>query len=161
MLEQIEFENSKKSDHELRLEETDKIAERIKLGEKVATEVITAYDDEERWRKDAEKFQAASRSTEADAKDDKRSLDRALDKSLFLVLKQRESWTLPMTPNQEGESLRQTAERALRIHCGDKLESQVLGNAPFAHFKLKYSKKYQEHTGSRGEKVFHTYKRIN
>lgn len=38
-------------------------------------------------------------------------------------------------------------------HCGEKLDIQVLGNAPWAVYKLKYPKKIQEKVGKTGEKV--------
>lgn len=42
----------------------------------------------------------------------------------------------------------------MKVHLGDDFQAQVLGNAPFVHFTLKYSKRIQEVTGARGEKVF-------
>ena len=53
-----------------------------------------------------------------------------------------------------GESLRNTAERALKNMCGQDFSALVLGNAPFAHAKVKYPKNYQEETGVRGQKIF-------
>ena len=100
-------------------------------------------------------FFIASRKTEADEKNDTKSIHRKLDKSLFLVIKNEKNfWTLPMLDNVQGESLRQTADRALKNICGQDFNAQVLGNAPFAHAKVKYSKNYQEETGVRGQKIF-------
>ena len=59
-----------------------------------------------------------------------------------------------MAHHQNGETLRQTAERALIENCGDEFQAQILGNAPFSHFTNKYSKKFQESSGVRGEKIF-------
>ena len=41
----------------------------------------------------------------ADEKDDKTSLDRSLDHSLFLVLKNNNSWTLPIAHNEKGKAV--------------------------------------------------------
>ena len=93
----------------------------------------------------------------ADENDDKTSLDRSLDHSLFLVLKNKnswtlkDSWTLPTAHNEKGESLRDSAERALALQ---DISAQVIGNAPFIHYKNIYSKKYQESSGKIGEHVF-------
>merc|ERR1739844_79509 len=154
MLDSIEFEQSKKSDHEMRHEEDQMYAEMKKRGEPIPAEranIITAFDDEDRWKKDADKFKPASKTTSADETNDKTSLDRALDHSLFLVLKNQDSCTLPMSHNEKGESLRKSAERALASH---EINAQVIGNAPFTHFKNKYSKKYQEFSGKCGEQIF-------
>ena len=65
-----------------------------------------------------------SHSLGADETNDKTSLDRALDHSLFLVLKNQDSWTLPMSHNEKGESLRESAERALALH---EINAHVIG----------------------------------
>jgi len=154
MLDSIEFELSKKSDHEMRHEEDQMYAEMKQRGEPIPVEranIITAFDDEDRWKKDADKFKPASKTTSADETNDKTSLDRALDHSLFLVLKNQDSWTLPMSHNEKGESLRESAERALALH---EINAHVIGNAPFTYFKNIYSKKYQESSGKCGEQIF-------
>ena len=156
-LQQLEMEQSKKCDHELRIEQDFKLLEMKKRGENIPADklnVNTAEDDLEIWRKDADKFQIASRTTEADAKNDTQSSNRKLDKSLFLVIKNQKHWTLPMLDHVQGESLRNTAERALQNTCGQDFSAQILGNAPFAHAKVKYSRNYQKETGVRGEKIF-------
>jgi hypothetical protein len=38
-------------------------------------------------------------------------------------------------------------------HCGQNLDIRVLGNAPWAVYKYKYPRKFQEKTGKTGEKV--------
>ena len=66
-------------------------------------------------------------------------------------MKNNSSWTLPIAHNQNGESLRDSAERALALQG---VSAQVIGNAPFIHYKNIYSKKYQESSGKIGEHVF-------
>ena len=57
----------------------------------------------------------------------------------------------PSTTSKKGESLRDSAERALALQ---DINAQVIGNAPFIHYKNIYSKKYQESSGKIGEHVF-------
>ncbi len=161
VLGQIEVENSKLSDHEVRHLEDEKAAAKKKTEEKsinVVDTLRTAVDDEEIWAKDAESFKPASTTTEADKSKDLRSSDRELSRPLHLMVKRilgkDQFWDLPTVSHAEGESLRDTAERAISEHCGDNLKVRVLGNAPFTYYKVKFSKKVQEETESRGEKVF-------
>ena len=48
--------------------------------------------------------------------------------------------------------MRQTSERAVFTSCGPNIDFQVLGNAPFSYYKIKYPKKYQSET--QGAKIF-------
>ena len=86
-----------------------------------------------------------------DKNNDKTSLERSLEHSLFLVLKKENSWTLPMAFNENSESLRESAERALELHG---IKGKIIGNAPFVHYKNTYSKKFQEFSGKAGEQIF-------
>ena len=92
--------------------------------------------------------------SEADVKNDQRSTDRSLTRSLFLTTNVDGYWTIPVAYHQEGENLRQTAERALKANLGDEFEAKILGNSPFSHFKYGYSQKIQDKTGAGGENVF-------
>ena len=56
--------------------------------------------------------------------------------------------------HRPGETMRQTAERALFECAGDKLKIQFLGNAPWAFYNHVYSRSVQEKKGVAGEKVF-------
>ena len=72
------------------------------------------------------------RETDADRADDRRSLERALADSLFLVVKPAagDRWQLPRAPLADDEYCREAGERALAETCGDDLYTYVLGNAP-------------------------------
>lgn len=72
----------------------------------------------------------------------------------FICLGQDKSWDLPTLARREGETMRQTAERALSTLCGDALPFQVLGNAPLSYYKFKYPKGYQSKVDRVGAKVF-------
>jgi len=159
MLKQMEFEGSMLNDHELMTKKDLERAERKKQGEIIDTDddvEKTAFDLEDIWRKDAEDFKPAPRLTDADHNNDIKSVHRMLDKTLRLMVKVKLGdetyWDLPAVVRSDGETMRQTAERAVIERCGDQCDVQVLGNAPWTFFKYKYPKKYREK--SVGAKVF-------
>ncbi len=50
-------------------------------------------------------------------------------------------WDLPTAVWHEGEaSLRETASRAIRECCGEKMRVQIVGNAPIGFYKETYSR---------------------
>ncbi|GFR66542.1 39S ribosomal protein L46, mitochondrial [Elysia marginata] len=148
ILSKIEEENSYLSDHEVRhLKELqaakmkqESADEETANAEAADAETITALDLEDKWDAEVKSFTPASRITQADDSGDQQSLDRKLDSSLYLLVKQniagREHWVLPQATWEEGETLRQTAERALSSVCGD-VRANVLGNAPCAVAKYE------------------------
>ena len=67
-------------------------------------------------------FTPASRITEADEKDDRRSLERKLQDSLFLVVKRNRkenAWQFPQGKLRENETLRSAAERIIDRAAGE------------------------------------------
>ncbi|KPJ10816.1 39S ribosomal protein L46, mitochondrial [Papilio machaon] len=160
----IEVEKSLKSDHEIR-HENDKIqAELLKSDSQDvdldAVSKITAQDLEDAATEELSQFKFGSIETEADKKGDKTTTDRCLQRHLVLVapvkLGTDVRTILPQGKWQEGETLRQTAERVLEEHCGKDLKVQFLSNAPCGFYKYKYPQ------GSRtddciGAKVFFYY----
>ncbi|KAH9258520.1 hypothetical protein BASA81_003022 [Batrachochytrium salamandrivorans] len=62
-----------------------------------------------------EEIRLQPRITEADRKNDIKSLNRKLEYKLYLVVKQNDKWTFPSTQWKEGENLLQTAERASEL----------------------------------------------
>lgn len=122
------------------------MAEKLKKGDMEVDldETIkqTAQDLEDAYGEELKKFQFASRTTEADKKNDKKSIKRKLDQGLVLLLEQqigsKKYFLFPQGLRQEGETLRDTAERVLKDQCGDKLSVQVYGNAPVGFYKYKY-----------------------
>lgn len=85
------------------------------------------------------------------------SLYRKLDKHLILLVNQKIGdkfyYVLPQGLRQEGETLRQTAERIMKEHCGCELNAQIYSNAPSGFYKYKYPKKIRDERGSLGAKV--------
>lgn len=116
----------------------------------------TAQDLKDSWKEELAQFQFSDRRTEADRTKDTRSLDRKLEETLVLLVRQQigteQLLLLPQGVRHEGETLRQTAERVLRERCGDQIEAIVYGNAPCGFYKYKYPKAARSE--SIGAKVF-------
>lgn len=157
----IEFEESLKSDHELRLEKDKMQAILLKKGEiemDLDTEASkqTAQDLEDLYIDELAKFNLSPRVTEADKKNDKQSLNRQLASTLYLMIEQKlgeeKHLLLPQGKRLDGETMRQTAERVLREQAGDSLNVFFYGNAPCGFYKYKYPKEYRNE--SVGAKIF-------
>lgn len=155
ILRAIEVEGSLLSDHELQLIEDKK--RRVDSDEGVAIKIQTAQDIEDEWTKKAKEFKPASRLTEADSKGDTRTTQRCLDQALLLVVNQKlgkgHRWILPQAVRVDGETMRQTAERALAEVCGPTLDVFFLGNAPAGCYSYNYPPEFQKN-GIHGAKVF-------
>lgn len=79
------------------------------------------------------------RETEADRTGDMRSLDRALSRTLYLLVQTPDGqWRLPAAPIQPGESLSRAAERIMVQSCGPNMNTWVVGNAPVGHYNKIY-----------------------
>ncbi|ALC44811.1 mRpL46 [Drosophila busckii] len=161
MLWKVELENSLKSNHELQHERDLKQAEMIKQG-KVQVDLDdsaakqTAQDLKDAYTEELKKFQLGSRNTPDDAANKITSTDRCLEDTLYLLVQQKlgpqQHFVLPQGQRQEGETMRQTAERVLREHCGKELQVIFYGNAPVGFYKYKYPS--SERADSVGAKVF-------
>ncbi|XP_055843100.1 39S ribosomal protein L46, mitochondrial [Episyrphus balteatus] len=156
LLWQTEFENSLKSDHELQHEKDLIQAELIKKGEVEiefddSASKQTAQDLKDSYIEEAKKFQLASRETPDDKTNNLKSIKRRLEDTLYLLVEQKVGKNtlllLPQGIRQEGETMRQTAERVLLEQCGDQLNVTFYGNAPCGFYKYKYP------TAVRGESI--------
>lgn len=131
---EMEDEGSLKCDFELRQERDLENVERKKKGLEPLSDsdIRTAEDMLEEWKKDAKQFEPAPTRTKADEESDLRSTQRELSRPLRLAVETKWqtsegdewTWDLPKTKWREGETLRETAERALRESCGDGLRVQ-------------------------------------
>ncbi|KAK3199361.1 hypothetical protein Dsin_022776 [Dipteronia sinensis] len=83
------------------------------------------------------------RATEADAKDDKQSLERALSRTLYLLVKNKPQakdepektlWRFPSGIVEGKEGLKETAERVLGSSCGVNMNTWFVGNHPVGHY---------------------------
>lgn len=161
LLEKLEFVYSMKSEHEIRLEMERKQTELIKSGQLEDINVDTfaqktAQDFEDASQEEREKFQPAQRIREADKQKNTRSLDRKLSERLLylseLKIGGKNTWVLPFSTRNDGETMRQTAERVLKEMCGNNLHVSFLGNAPCGVYKYKYPASVNNN--SVGAKIF-------
>lgn len=162
LLSQIEFENSLKSDHELR-KEKDKIQQELIKTGKIEIELDvdarslqSAQDLEDMYQEELSKFTFGPRETEADRNNDTKSPNRKLDDTLMLVCLQNfgnnDAFCLPQAERNDGESLRQTAERIIKENLGPEIKVHFYGHAPCGFYKYKYSP--EEKKESVGVKTF-------
>lgn len=90
-------------------------------------------------------YEPAPRITEADKANDRRSLQRALDRRLYLLLfgntygapDGKPVWHFPEKVYETEETLRKCAESALESVIGELSNTYFVGNAPFAHMVLQ------------------------
>lgn len=164
VLQEIEYEKSLKSDHELRHIKDIKKMEKLKKGMIDLDDLDqatnqTAQDYLDMNKVELSNFKLASRSTAADEKKDNKSLNRKLEENLVLVIKQKlgheDFWILPQGLwINNGETLRGTAERTLMELFGNSLKVRYYGNAPCGFYKYKYPKEKREQSGVEGMKIF-------
>ncbi|KAI9831621.1 MAG: 39S ribosomal protein L46, mitochondrial [Phylliscum demangeonii] len=80
------------------------------------------------------------RVTEADRTGDERSLDRRLDRSLYLLVQEEQGpWRLPTSELLRREGLHHAAERIVVQAGGINMNTWVVGNAPVGHFDYKFA----------------------
>ncbi|KAK6918311.1 hypothetical protein RJ641_016733, partial [Dillenia turbinata] len=87
----------------------------------------------------------APRITEADKTNDRKSLQRALDRRLYLILygktygapNGKPVWHFPEKIYESEETLRKCAEFALKSVLGDLSHTYFVGNAPMAHMIIQ------------------------
>ncbi|KAH0536819.1 hypothetical protein FGG08_006352 [Glutinoglossum americanum] len=103
------------------------------------------------------------RVTEADRKGDQRSLDRRLDRTLYLLVKGSEGrWGFPASALIGRENLHEAAERILIQSGGVNMNTWVVGNVPIGHYHFDYPNPLPIKDGVResGEKTFFMKARI-
>ena len=95
--------------------------------------------------------------TSADKSGDQKSLYRALDSHLYLIVKkprQEYAWQFPQGgwDPADGLLLRNTAQRELMEECGENLSVNYIGNAPCGFLKYKFPSDFKSEY--QGAKVF-------
>lgn len=95
----------------------------------------------------AKVFRPNPRITDADRTNDTKSLHRALNRPLYLIVKKHgsETWSLPSAEWAKNETMRETAERMAKQHYGFDLTQHLLGNAPVAHLENGKTKTFFFH----------------
>ncbi|KAH9828636.1 60S ribosomal protein L17 [Rhodofomes roseus] len=79
--------------------------------------------------------QPMPRIHEADIKGDVRSLDRQMERNLYLLVHGKDSagkdvWRFPQGGVEEGQALHQAAERDLYAECGEDMDTWVVSRKP-------------------------------
>ncbi|XP_068612837.1 large ribosomal subunit protein mL46-like [Brachionichthys hirsutus] len=161
---QMELEKSVMSDHELRILEDAERRLRQQANDYDSDEedghgdqdILLAQDLDDMWEQKLKSFQPALR-VRADVDKDLTSPERCLADSLLLLAEQQvgseKLWLLPQTQWQEGETLRQTAERALTSLPVAGIQGTFLSNAPCGVYKYKLPSAVRTED-SAGTKVF-------
>ncbi|KXS95704.1 hypothetical protein AC578_10766 [Pseudocercospora eumusae] len=79
------------------------------------------------------------RITEADRKNDMKSLNRKLDRSLYLLVQDKEGrWRFPQDRIYGRENMNQAAERILLQTAGVNMNTWVVGNHPVGHLVQQF-----------------------
>lgn len=95
------------------------------------------------------------RETEADKKGDVKRLDRALDRTLYLVVKGKEGWGFPADRLlTEGETLHVGAQRVLEQAAGVNMNTWIVGRVPVAHLVSPAKTKADGTITEKGRKTF-------
>jgi large subunit ribosomal protein L46 len=121
-------------------------------------EAQSIQQDEESVTPLSNKFETGSRETEADKKNDIKSLDRALQRTLYLIVKKprdQHAWQFPQGAVEDGEYLHDAAERELAEECGKNMDVWFVGRQPIGHYTYKFSEDHvKKNPGANGAKVF-------
>jgi len=113
-------------------------------------------------KREVAKVKVGSRTTEADRKNDTRSLYRKLDQKLFLIVKKHRpnyQWQFPQSSWKEGETMRQTAERIVKtkFNVQNSLHSWLVGHSPISYVSYTYPEDQQKILNTYGAKIFFYY----
>ena len=163
-----EIARSLYSDHEMKHFEDVRRAERLasKTGEIDEKDIEnaskqSAQDFQDISLKELEEATFAGRRTKEE--NDKKSLNRWLDKRLLLLTKahlsQSRPWLLPMAKHdmKKSDSLRSTAEQAIRDNLGEQFLPQIVfnGNSPTSVYSYRYPIKIRSSMdGKEGGRIF-------
>lgn len=104
----------------------------------------------------------SKRWTEADEKNDQKSLNRALTRTLYLLVKNKEGkWEFPADRLDE-ENLHGAASRILSTSGGPNMNTWLVGHVPIGHHQLDYPSPTQLPSGltEHGAKTFFLKARI-
>ncbi|KAL2212712.1 50S ribosomal subunit L30 [Sarocladium strictum] len=95
------------------------------------------------------------RESEADKKGDVKRLDRAMDRTLYLVVKGKDGWGFPADRLlSEGETLHVGAERVLEQAAGVNMNTWTVGRVPVAHLVVPAKMKDDGTIVEKGRKTF-------
>ncbi|CAG8712006.1 12840_t:CDS:2, partial [Ambispora leptoticha] len=105
-----------------------------------------------------EQVQVASRITDADRIDDVKSLDRALQRTLYLIVKkprEMHAWQFPQGGVRTNEYLHEAARRELTEECGPDMDVWIVGRRPIGFYQYDFPGMLKkDHENYIGAKVF-------
>lgn len=91
-----------------------------------------------------------SRTTKADESKDTKSLERALHRSLYLLVKENGSWKLPSFAVKESSNLHRAAESGLRALGGEQINTWTVSRCPAAILRYQNGKLVAPQTQAEG-----------
>ncbi|ORX96425.1 39S mitochondrial ribosomal protein L46-domain-containing protein [Clohesyomyces aquaticus] len=98
------------------------------------------------------------RVTEADLKNDVKSLNRMLQRTLYLLVKDQEGrWIFPQGRLIKKESLHMAAERVLVQSGGINMNTWVVGNVPVGHYEYNFRPELLKSSPNPNEVGFKTF----
>ncbi|KAF9355123.1 54S ribosomal protein L17 mitochondrial [Mortierella sp. AD094] len=105
------------------------------------------------------KVEFNDRITEADRKNDVKSLERALQRTLYLIVKkprEQHAWQFPQGGVRAVENLQEAAGRELQEECGGNMDLWFVGRVPIGHYSYSHPKNFktESDTPVKGTKVF-------
>lgn len=96
----------------------------------------------------------ADRITEADKKGDVRRLDRQLDRTLYLIVKNQNGWAFPADVIPQNSNLHESAKRVLDQTAGVNMNTWLVGRVPVAFHVKKAAHTEAGKLETRGSKTF-------
>ncbi|KAG0342489.1 54S ribosomal protein L17 mitochondrial [Podila horticola] len=128
-------------------------------GKEVSSQLEEELSEEDRVAALESKIAFNDRVTEADRKNDVRSLERALARTLYLIVKkprEQHAWQFPQGGVHVCENLQEAAGRELQEECGSNMDLWFVGRVPIGHYnyKLPNAIKTDSTSAPTGAKVF-------
>ncbi|KAF9911363.1 54S ribosomal protein L17 mitochondrial [Linnemannia zychae] len=127
---------------------------------KAGAEVQDEVTEEDRVAALEAKIQFNDRITDADRKNDVRSLERALARTLYLIVKKprdQHAWQFPQGGVRVCENLQEATGRELSEECGSNMDLWFVGRVPIGHYQYNFPKDFVAKSDAptvKGAKVF-------
>ncbi len=141
-------------EHQMEALLKDSIIVAPKKGETVSEDQIPPVD---------ESLRPMSRVTEADKMNDEKSLNRLLQRTLYLLVQdEKQNWVFPTDKLIGRESFHQAAERILVQAAGINMNTWIVGNVPIGHEEHNHRRPITDSRGIQelGAKTFFMKARI-
>ncbi|KAF8937709.1 54S ribosomal protein L17 mitochondrial, partial [Haplosporangium gracile] len=114
-------------------------------GAAAAEEVQNEVTEEDRVAALEAKIQFNDRITDADRSNDVRSLERALARTLYLIVKkprEQHVWQFPQGGVRVCENLQEATGRELSEECGSNMDLWFVGRVPIGHYQYNFPKDF-------------------